>query len=38
VDIIGERLDPRRAIFTGRLRPVGNPLALRKLMKAFPRG
>ena len=38
VDIIGERLDPRRAIATGRLRPRGNPLAMRKLTKAFPRG
>jgi Ribonucleotide reductase, small chain/SCP-2 sterol transfer family len=38
VDIIGERLDPRRALITGRLRPRGNPLGLRKLMRAFPRG
>jgi hypothetical protein len=38
VDIIGERLDPRRALATGRLRPRGNPLALRHLTKAFPRG
>jgi hypothetical protein len=38
VDIIGERLDPRRAMLTGRLRPKGNPLGLRKLAKAFPRG
>jgi hypothetical protein len=37
VDIIGERLDPRRALATGRLRPRGNPLALRYLTKAFPR-
>jgi hypothetical protein len=37
VDIIGERLDPRRAMLTGRLRPRGNPLGLRKLMRAFPR-
>ncbi len=37
VDIIGERLDPRRALLTGRLRPRGNPLGMRKLMKAFPR-
>jgi hypothetical protein len=36
VDIIGERLDPRRAVATGRLRPRGNPLALRYLTKAFP--
>jgi ribonucleotide reductase beta subunit family protein with ferritin-like domain len=38
VDIIGERLDPRRALITGRLRPRGNPLGLRKLIRAFPRG
>jgi putative sterol carrier protein len=38
VDIIGERLDPLRAIATGRLRPRGNPLALAKLTKVFPRG
>jgi ribonucleotide reductase beta subunit family protein with ferritin-like domain len=38
VDIIGERLDPVRAIATGRLRPRGNPLALRRLGKVFPRG
>jgi hypothetical protein len=38
VDIVGERLDPIRAIATGRLRPRGNPLALAKLTKVFPRG
>jgi ribonucleotide reductase beta subunit family protein with ferritin-like domain len=38
VDIVGERLDPRRAIVTGRLRPRGNPLALGRLMKVFPQG
>jgi ribonucleotide reductase beta subunit family protein with ferritin-like domain/putative sterol carrier protein len=38
VDIIGERLDPLRAIATGRLRPRGNPLALMRLAKVFPRG
>jgi ribonucleotide reductase beta subunit family protein with ferritin-like domain/putative sterol carrier protein len=38
VDIMGQRLDPRRAIATGRLRPRGNPLALARLMKVFPRG
>src|SRR5207248_10792439 len=27
VDIVGERLDPRRAVLTGKLRPRGNPLA-----------
>jgi ribonucleotide reductase beta subunit family protein with ferritin-like domain len=36
-DIIGERLDPLRALATGRLRPRGNPLALRLMSKAFPR-
>ena len=38
VDIVGERLDPVRAIATGRLRPRGNPLALRRLGKVFPQG
>lgn len=38
VDIIGERLDPRRAMLTGKLRPRGNPLGLRKLARVFPRG
>jgi ribonucleotide reductase beta subunit family protein with ferritin-like domain len=38
VDIIGERLDPRRAMLTGRLRPRGNPLAMGRLTKVFPRG
>jgi putative sterol carrier protein len=38
VDIVGERLDPRRALASGRMRPRGNPLALTKLMKVFPRG
>lgn len=38
IDIVGERLDPRRALLTGRLRPRGNPLALGKLMKVFPQG
>jgi ribonucleotide reductase beta subunit family protein with ferritin-like domain len=37
VDIIGERLDPLRAVATGRLRPRGNPLAFRRLTKVFPR-
>jgi Ribonucleotide reductase, small chain/SCP-2 sterol transfer family len=37
-DIVGERLDPLRAVATGRLRPRGNPLALRSLGKVFPRG
>jgi ribonucleotide reductase beta subunit family protein with ferritin-like domain len=38
VDIVGERLDPVRAVATGKLRPRGNPLALRSLAKVFPRG
>jgi putative sterol carrier protein len=38
VDIVGERLNPMRAIATGRLRPRGNPLALARLAKVFPRG
>jgi ribonucleotide reductase beta subunit family protein with ferritin-like domain len=38
VDIVGERLDPVRALATGRLRPRGNPLALRRLGKVFPQG
>jgi hypothetical protein len=37
-DIVGERLDPLRLIARGRLRPKGNPLALRKLAKVFPSG
>jgi len=37
-DIVGERLDPMRAIATGKLRPRGNPLALARLGKVFPRG
>jgi ribonucleotide reductase beta subunit family protein with ferritin-like domain len=38
VDIVGERLDPLRAVATGRLRPRGNPLALARLTKVFPKG
>jgi hypothetical protein len=38
VDIVGERLDPVRAVLTRRLRPRGNPLAFRRLAKIFPRG
>ena len=38
VDIVGQRLDPRRALATGRLRPRGNPLALMRLGRVFPRG
>jgi putative sterol carrier protein len=37
-DIIGERLNPVRAVVTGRMRPRGNPLALRRLAKVFPQG
>jgi len=37
-DIVGERLDPLRAVARGRLKARGNPLALRKLAKVFPRG
>ncbi|MGO9488780.1 MAG: ribonucleotide-diphosphate reductase subunit beta [Solirubrobacteraceae bacterium] len=37
-DIVGERLSPLQAIARGRLRPGGNPLALRKLARVFPRG
>ncbi len=35
-DIVGERLDPLRALATGRLRARGNPLALARLRKVFP--
>jgi hypothetical protein len=38
VDIVGGRLDPLRAVATGKLRPRGNPLALGRLTKVFPRG
>jgi hypothetical protein len=38
VDIVGDRLDPLRAVATGRLRPRGNPLALARLGRVFPRG
>jgi ribonucleotide reductase beta subunit family protein with ferritin-like domain len=37
VDIVGERLNPVRAVATGRLRPRGNPLGVRRLGKVFPR-
>jgi SCP-2 sterol transfer family len=36
-DIVGGRLDPLRAIATGRLRPRGTPAALARLRKIFPR-
>jgi ribonucleotide reductase beta subunit family protein with ferritin-like domain len=38
VDIVGQRLDPMRALVTGRLRARGNPLAFVRLGKVFPRG
>ncbi len=38
VDIVGQRLDPLKAIATRRLRPRGNPLALKRLTQVFPRG
>jgi Ribonucleotide reductase, small chain/SCP-2 sterol transfer family len=37
VDIVGGRLDPLRAVATGKLRPRGNPLVLGRLTKVFPR-
>ena len=37
-DIVGERLDPLRAVASRRLRPRGNPLALKRLTQVFPRG
>jgi hypothetical protein len=37
VDIVGNRLNPLKAAATGRLRPRGNPLALRRLAQVFPR-
>jgi hypothetical protein len=37
VDIVGERLDPMRAVATRKLRPRGNPLALKRLTQVFPR-
>ncbi len=37
VDIVGQRLDPLKAIATGKLRPRGNPLAIAKITKVFPR-
>jgi hypothetical protein len=38
VDIVGNRLNPLRAVATGRLRPRGNPRALGWLTRVFPRG
>jgi ribonucleotide reductase beta subunit family protein with ferritin-like domain len=37
VDVVGERLDPRQAILRRKLRVRGNPLALARLAKVFPR-
>jgi ribonucleotide reductase beta subunit family protein with ferritin-like domain len=37
VDIVGNRLNPLKAFATGKLRPKGNPLALRLLPQVFPR-
>ncbi len=37
VDVVGGRLDPLRAIATGRLRPRGNPRAIARLRRLFPR-
>jgi len=36
-DIVGGRLEPLRALATGKLRPRGNPLAFARLAKVFPR-
>jgi hypothetical protein len=38
VDIVGERLDPLRAVATGRLRARGNPLAVGRLRRVFLTG
>jgi ribonucleotide reductase beta subunit family protein with ferritin-like domain len=38
VDIVGERLDPLKAVATGKLRPRGNPFAIKRLTQVFPRG
>lgn len=37
VDVVGNRLNPLKAFATGRLRPLGSPLALRRLAQVFPR-
>ncbi|HXQ00192.1 MAG TPA: ribonucleotide-diphosphate reductase subunit beta [Solirubrobacteraceae bacterium] len=37
VDIVGQRLDPLRAVATRKLRPRGNPLAMKRLTQVFPR-
>jgi ribonucleotide reductase beta subunit family protein with ferritin-like domain len=38
VDMVGERANPLHLAASGRLRARGNPLALHKLTKVFPRG
>ena len=37
VDVVAGRLDPRRAMLTGRLRPKGNPLVLARLPRVLGR-
>ncbi len=37
VDIVGARVTPLRLLATGRMRPRGNPLSLRRLARVFPR-
>jgi hypothetical protein len=37
VDIVGGRLEPLKAVATGKLRPRGNPLMLARFTKVFPR-
>jgi hypothetical protein len=37
VDVVGDRLNPIRAVAAGRIRPRGNPLALKRFTKVFPR-
>ena len=36
-DMVGDRLNPVKAIAMGRLRPRGNPLALARIGRIFPR-
>jgi Ribonucleotide reductase, small chain/Alkyl sulfatase C-terminal len=38
VDVVGNRLNPVRAVATGKMRLRGNPLMVRRLTKVFPRG
>jgi hypothetical protein len=37
VDVVGDRVNPLRLLATGRMRPRGNPLSLRRLARVFPR-